>query len=500
VAGVVSCVLDTHPRFHLEALRWYATLRRFAGVDSSSLVLHVVGLEARHEVPDFLRSEGVVVRPVAPFDPRSPHCNKIAGALSLARQPPCGDETCVLTDTDLVLFDDPRTIDLPRESLGMKVVDWSLPEISVLRHVFHAAGLPLPPERPVGLRPTETTLRGNGNGGLYVLHRSLLPTVADAWSRWARWLLDEDALRKACDPHSDQVALALAIAAEGISLHDLDVSWNTPIHFVEDLPRLPTPPHALHYHRRTTAQGEIRPTGDPVIDSRVEQANAATAAVWRQHFPNQTFWDWRYLTDPALGSGIGSRGQALAAKRQLLSRLVKLTAPATVLDVGCGDGASTRGLPLPGYTGLDVSAESIAQASRHRPDGTFLRGSLADHQVAADLTLCLDVLIHQAEAQPYRETVRRLLLSFRKVLLISGYERPPTNGSSMVFFHEPLSETIARFGPDLEVITVAGRPEPADLVVVRAGALPDRTLSKLRRLADRPPAPRSWPDPRRLLG
>ena len=33
VAGVFSCVVDQHPRFHLEALRWFASLTTVAGVD-----------------------------------------------------------------------------------------------------------------------------------------------------------------------------------------------------------------------------------------------------------------------------------------------------------------------------------------------------------------------------------------------------------------------------------------------------------------------------------
>ena len=42
-AGTFSCVIDTHPRFHLDALRWFASLTRLAGVEPADLVIHTVG-------------------------------------------------------------------------------------------------------------------------------------------------------------------------------------------------------------------------------------------------------------------------------------------------------------------------------------------------------------------------------------------------------------------------------------------------------------------------
>ena len=69
-------------------------------------------------------------------------------------------------------------------------------------------------------------------------------------------------------------------------------------------------------------------------------------------------------------------------------------------------------------------------------------GSLADHQVRADLTLCRDVLIHQADVESYQGLVARLWESTNKVLVVSGYDHPPNFEASMVHFHEPLSTTL----------------------------------------------------------
>src|SRR6202022_3621695 len=80
--GLFACVVDEHPRFHLDALRWFATLTAVAGVDPTELVVHVVGPESSDAL-DYLKSQGVAIRTVDRFDHRSPHCNKISGALRL---------------------------------------------------------------------------------------------------------------------------------------------------------------------------------------------------------------------------------------------------------------------------------------------------------------------------------------------------------------------------------------------------------------------------------
>ena len=52
--GVISCVVDEDPRFHFEALRWYAALNRIAGVDASDLIVHAVGSDESAQL-DYLR-------------------------------------------------------------------------------------------------------------------------------------------------------------------------------------------------------------------------------------------------------------------------------------------------------------------------------------------------------------------------------------------------------------------------------------------------------------
>ncbi len=463
--GRLACVVDTHPRFSLEAIRWFASARRIAGVDPGDLTVHVVGAP-RADVTEYLRQRGVAVDPVSPFDARSPHCNKISGALSLAAQGLQGLH--VLCDTDVLIFEDPRLLEIPPDHVAMTPVDLPNPPVEVLSTVFAAAGVGEPEQMAVPYRPGTSTLSGNGNGGLYLVPGGILPDVAEGWARWARWLLDRIELLQRWDVHVDQVSMALALASQGIGVTQLPPNWNVPTHIDGVITPETSAPASIHYHQQVDPIGQVLEVGAPAVDDMIRRANAATAEVWQEHFPNSTFWEWRYSTNPKLGSGVGSRGGPLRRKRRLLKSVLRAVAPTSVLDVGCGDGEATRGLDMPGYIGIDASAASVANASMGRPDGTHLVGSLADHPVEADLTICLDVLIHQADASAYRDLVERLVRSARRALLVSGYERRPTSDSPMVYFHESLTATISRYGAALDVRELREEHEISMLLVLKA--------------------------------
>ena len=130
-------MVDGHPRFHLEALRWFACLTEVAGADPNDLVVHVVGSESSDAL-DFLKAQGVAVRPVSRFDPRSPHCNKISGALQLTNERIEG--MVVLCDTDIVVLEDPRSLVVPPNAIAGKPVDAPVPPLDVLLAIFAASG------------------------------------------------------------------------------------------------------------------------------------------------------------------------------------------------------------------------------------------------------------------------------------------------------------------------------------------------------------------------
>src|SRR6202034_275622 len=119
---------------------------------------------AASDALDHLASRGVTVRSIEGFDPRSPHCNKVAGALRLAEDRLEG--LVVLCDTDVAVLEDPRALVIPPGSVGGKVVDAPVPPLGVLEEIFAAAGVAPPPTMPLPWGENEATFAGNCNGGL----------------------------------------------------------------------------------------------------------------------------------------------------------------------------------------------------------------------------------------------------------------------------------------------------------------------------------------------
>jgi hypothetical protein len=272
--GIFSCVVDSHPRYSEEVRRWFAVLTRVAQVSSRDLTIHFIG-EPSHGLLGLSRY-GVRLIEVEPFDTTVPTCNKIAGALQLARQP-LGDDIVVLSDTDIAIIEDPRRLPVPPTAVGGRIVDGPNPPIDVLTEVFDAAGLNLPRVVRTGCQADGETLDGNFNGGLYLVPGRLLLRVASAWAVFARWLLDRDLL----GPHryfTDQVAMSLALCCEEIPPWSLPSQWNYPVHVPQWINAHAVPPAAIHYHRRVSPSGELQLTGAAAIDEVISKANRAITA------------------------------------------------------------------------------------------------------------------------------------------------------------------------------------------------------------------------------
>lgn len=85
---------------------------------------------------------------------------------------------------------------------------------------------------------------------------------------------------------------------------------------------------------------------------------------------------------------------------------VEEVSPASIVDIGCGEGLvveSLRGsLGTFRYLGIDVNADSIQEARRRNPGLSFLVADLFSagaSETVADLVLCLEVLEHLEEPE-----------------------------------------------------------------------------------------------------
>lgn len=285
--GVFSCVVDADPRFHVEALRWYATLTRAAGVRTEDLIIHSVS-RASSTALDYLRRQGVTVEPVAAFDPRSPHCNKIAGALALAERGIEG--MAVLTDTDVVVLNDPRSLPISKGHVALRTVGSPNPPLEVLEEVFAAASVQLPGLVSLERIPGQQTVSGNGNGGVCLVPGDLLSPLSKAWEQWARWLLERRHLLGDWALHVDQTAMALALASEKVGVHVLGLEWNFPSQNRNRITKDVPPPRIIHYHRAVTPNGLLKTTDFENVDAQIAVANGAISSVWLEAFPDASRW------------------------------------------------------------------------------------------------------------------------------------------------------------------------------------------------------------------
>lgn len=431
------------PRFGQQALALAATLIDLAAILPHRIVVHALpGSDSA--VRRQLESAGVLVLDTEPFDTEFPHCNKLRQLEHSGFDDAAAVAFC---DTDLA-FTGPIDDLLPVSAIRAKIVDLANPPLDVWRRILDEAGIDDGGEPATPSFGEQSTLRVNCNGGLYLLPERVFPLMREAWPRWTRWLIERPHLLPApFGVHVDQVAFGLAVAETGLPLDHLPLAFNYPTHdYVGEKPDIT--PRVLHYHDRVDPSGFLLPVGQPLVDLSIARVNETIRHWRRAGFDNRSFWDFRYTHAFDLGSGLGSRGDHLAYKRDLLAQLVDPRL--SVLDVGCGDLEVTRLLTNTIGRGVDVSAAAVEIARSKRPDWRFDVGSVYDVTLDPhDVVIAFDVLIHQRTETMYRGLLGSLFRLARRTLIVSGYEAAPQLRSEMTFHHEPLPVSLARLaGPD----------------------------------------------------
>jgi hypothetical protein len=280
--SVFSCVVDQSPRFQDQCALWVNSLLYYQRLPASRLVVHLVA-PASAALLRWLRQRGVRCVVVAPFDARSPHCNKLRQLetdFGQARQ-------VLLMDCDTVWLGRER---LPAvKALAAKRVDGGNPAPAILQRIFAASGLGDPRWAKIGFpRPDAAVMtdRDNCNGGLYIANTRMLPILAEVWARWARWCMDRRELFGS-SIHFDQVSYALAVRELGVRTQLLEPQWNYPTHFPHwELPDVE--PQILHYHHCYRPDLSLLPVGVARPDAAIARFNARMQplmADYRKAFP-----------------------------------------------------------------------------------------------------------------------------------------------------------------------------------------------------------------------
>ncbi len=270
MTGSIVCVADTGPKFRSEVERWFVCLTSLAGVPADNLLTVFAGASSPPDWAQPLCQAGMRTAVVPSFDPRSPHCNKIAGLRQALRE---GTGPVVLSDCDVAFLEDPRTFPHRDNAISAKPVDRANPPTRILDRVLRETDLPRARKVRIGARPWRSSYLGNANGGVLVFGQHIAPKLAERWEARARWLLERACLLEDWMVHIDQVSLFLAIVEERIEVVSLTARHNCPTHVRASVIR--TSPAALHYHGRVDGNGALMASGNRTIDRQIAKANSA---------------------------------------------------------------------------------------------------------------------------------------------------------------------------------------------------------------------------------
>jgi len=349
--GTFSCVVDADPRFHLEALRWYATLRLVVGADPADLVVHAWWMPVgRARVPRTRRLDP----DVEPSTPAHPTATR-----SPAPGPGGPDDRglAVLSDADVVILED-RVAFHRGDSVGRSPS--SAPPVAsrtaagVRRRRPAAAPAVAVGRHPDKSRSPETQRRPLPRSGP-ACHR------ASAWERWARCSEHIELLER-WQLNVDQVSMAMA-SLGGDRTHPAGRRWNFPTHERKRLPTSITPASPLP--QRGEHAGAAHPDRVDAVDRQIEVANAPSARSGTPRSQCTSGTAVRHEFRPGSGSGAG---QAVGGQARTPGGPPGHPATPIRSRRRVRDGETTRTFPSP-TTSLDLSEEAIGGPT-DRPDVT----------------------------------------------------------------------------------------------------------------------------------
>ena len=175
------------------------------------------------------------------------------------------------------------------------------------------------------------------------------------------------------------------------------------------------------------------------------------------------YWDARYSAGG--NSGSGSYNELAWFKAEILNEFVRDHAVSTVLEFGCGDGAQLALADYPNYVGFDVSETAIglcrARYSGDKSKQFHLIGA-GQPQLAADLTLSLDVIYHLVEDAVFDQYMAGLFDASRKYVAVYA-SNEDRRGEGPHVRHRRFSTWIEQHRPDWRQIGFVKNRYPWDV-------------------------------------
>ncbi|WP_375210427.1 class I SAM-dependent methyltransferase [Hyphomonas jannaschiana] len=483
----VCCVIDQGPQFFTEVVLWAICARQHLPADRYRLIVYVVG-NGPADLIDWLENRDIEVRQAERPVPDSIICNAIVPFLDSHDA-----DWVISTSSSLFFVRDPSPL-FGSSRIRALPNDNARPPAETFRHLL-AEAMPDRPYRPGfspfpgpgGMRETHIN---NISSAMIAVPATRCRELADTWKKWALWLNEKADLLANPALFADKASFALAMEDLGEDVDFLPLQAGA---ILPSLLNIETP-YALHIpaahvprtpnrfnENKTLRKFKLRPGAAEAIQDlnacireavrEIRELPSARKAldvflnpeISEQHirkeaendpdFDNQSFWNNRYTTNIALGSGVGSRGTNMRLKRELISDFLDEMKPESILDVGCGDFEVLSGIDLKAtYLGLDVSSVVVERNRVMFPGKSFKNTDFAAlddvTEYEADVVFNFEVLIHQHTYDAYTRLVRNIVNAARKGGFISGYIQDPRPhlSSAIIAWHEPLTETLEKMG------------------------------------------------------
>jgi len=162
-----------------------------------------------------------------------------------------------------------------------------------------------------------------------------------------------------------------------------------------------------------------------------------------------SYWETRYRTGDS--SGVGSYGVLAHFKAEVINSFVHRNRVASVIELGCGDGAQLGLAQYPAYVGIDLSPTAVARCKeRFAGDASkrfFALAAASDYRGTYDLALSLDVVYHLLEDDVFADHMRTLFSLAGKYVIIysTNYDGP---GHRAHIRHHAVTDWVAEHAPE----------------------------------------------------
>lgn len=268
---VVAAVAENREPFVTEVKWLFHSLRKNGGrlSDTKAMVYFV------NDFPEnlsFFINHNIELKVVTPLEPKSPHCNKIH--MLLDDHSDC--DWLVALDTDIVILGDFSDY-LTGSSFCAKIVDDNPLSDEVWETFFGYFGLPAPKERFLSHFYAKESLP-YFNSGVLLIPQKDIQILGTTWKNLIPKVLNIYEVNPDIARHSfytDQFALAIALAINGMEYETLPLELNFPTHFPvhPEFIKEKTLPYILHHHHKITESKYLSYCNYDYVNRLIERFN-----------------------------------------------------------------------------------------------------------------------------------------------------------------------------------------------------------------------------------